>query len=166
MPYACERVDERGMGMSMESSPLTGILILAGNLDPCANIGTEGRFDLLPIPWTKFIFAQKVSHMIQRELSLEESIKSQMAIPPYDEGDWAALLRGVGLQAWMTHDKNIHIFTPLLQDEWSEKQGSSAEKCIDKIALNIHPFVYRWPDKNHLNAIAIKNFELMLLNQL
>lgn len=154
------------MGMSMESSPLTGILILAGNLDPCANIGTEYHFDLLPIPWDTFIFAQKVSHMVQCELSLEETINTQMTIPPYSDGNIAALLRGIGLQAWMTQNKNIHTFTPLLQDKWSEKQSISVGKCINKIALNIHPFKYRWPDKNHLNAVAIKNFELMLLSHL
>ena len=33
------------------------VLVLAGLADPCGNIGTEGRYELLPIPWDQIEFA-------------------------------------------------------------------------------------------------------------
>lgn len=152
--------------MNATNNPIKGVLVLAGLLDPTGDIGTQCRFDLLPIPWDKAEFAAHVSNMIRFDLSAKARIEYQAKGFPEALDDTEALSRGIGLRAWLRVDVSGQKLMGLLVDGWSNTRGELAAKEIDHLSFNVPSIIFKWPHSNPNDDTSINQFESALLSQL
>ena len=146
-----------------------GVLVLSGLLDPCGDIGTQCRFDLLPIPWDKAVFAAKVSHAIRVELSEKSRIQQQAEwYTEGDESDIEAQARGIGVRAWIVKadaDMGSTAIMELLRFGWSESRWKKAAREIDRLSFHKPPIDYPWPHETPDDEAAVNGFESVLLSR-
>ncbi len=149
-------------------APILGVLVLAGLLDPCGDIGTQCRYDLLPIPWGKAALAAKVTHTILVELGEKARIQHQATWYPDDGPGIEALARGIGLRAWIVKaDARGHkAVAELLWHGWTEALGKKAARVIDRLSFHEPPIDYPWSHENPDDEAATGRFESVLLSRL
>lgn len=152
--------------MNATNNQIKGVLVLAGLLDPAGDIGTQCRYDLLPIPWDDAEFKSHVLNMIRFDLSEKARIEYQAGGFPEDPADTEALSRGIGLRAWLRVDASGQKLMELLIHGWSHTHGEVAAKEIDHLSFHIPSIIYKWPHSIPDDETAINQFESVLLSQL
>lgn len=151
--------------MNSVTTSSKGILVLAGLFDPCGDIGTQCRYDLLPIPWDKTEFVSWVANIIHFEVEQKKQLESQAEECPKAPSDVEDLARGIGLKGWLIIDPDSRILNELLVRGWTEMLGKKAAKEIDHLSFCVPAIKFEWPHINPDDEIAIGQFESLLLNQ-
>ena len=149
----------------MKKNVIHGVMVIAGHLDPCGNIGTEGRFDLVAIPWDAGEFADKVAKMIKFDLGQKMLAEHHARTPPLDPGDLDALVRGVGLRIWIQLENPDQSIMNLLTEGYSVSEMNAAAKAIDCLSFNVESLDYRWPDTDPQNQRALVDLEALIFNR-
>lgn len=129
----------------MEKEALTdGVLILAGLADPCGDIGTQYRYDLLPIPLDEIAFKASVARMIKAEkwTVFAEELDPQT--------------HPIGLRCWVCHSPESQTLKLLMADGWTDAQGNKAATLIDRLSSCVPAIEFIWPSKNPDDAKAMK----------
>lgn len=132
-----------------------GVVVLAGLFESCGDIGTQCRYDLLPIPWEK----DRFTAIVARILKFEMSRRIWDETPDQSPGE-------VGLKAWICLDNNGHDIKELLIRGWSDRRGRLAGLAIDHLSFNEIPIKFSWMPATSDEAESIMIFERLLLNQL
>jgi hypothetical protein len=127
------------------------VIVLAGLFDPCGDIGTQLRYLLLPVPWTRAEFEQNVSILIKCELQQKINLERQSKLPPLDPDDAKLLAANIGIRAWV---KEIPKNYKLSKDK------------INHLSFNVHSANFEWQNSNPNDENIIRNFNLFLLNLL
>ena len=127
--------------------PIKGILVLAGLFDPCGDLGTQCRYDLLPIPWEKHEFRKHVSNIIRVERTSLE-------------------VNDIGLKAWIETGQNYHALSNLLVQGWSDERGHLAGLIIDNLSFHAQSIDYHWSYNEYDDEKGVGEFEKLLLKQL
>lgn len=142
------------------------LLVLAGLMEPCGDIGTEGRFLLLAYPWTKAAFAETVKELIQMELQSRECIITQPKELPVDQGDIDALARGIGLRLWVIEGKSAPGCLDILQRGWTSEAMNRAAVEVDHLSFCVEPICYNWTSSTAADSDEVARYEGFLLRQL
>ena len=118
------------------------VLVLAGLADPCGNIGTECRYDLLPIPFGEAELRKSVIQAIKAdkwELFIQE-----ISPQPYP----------FGVRCWVCRAPESRPLQNLMTKDWSETQEKNAARLIDGLAWNTPGFEFIWPNDDAFNEEA------------
>lgn len=125
------------------------VLILAGLADPCGNIGTECRYDLLPLPCSIEAFTHPVIRILQADqcvIATEEM--SQDSI--------------IGVRCWVCQHPKSKPLLALIEAGWSELQGRKAAKLIDSLSQNMPVIEYAWPCDDLADKKVMSDFYTIL----
>lgn len=142
------------------------VLVLAGLMEPCGDIGTEGRFLVLGYPWTKAAFVEAVSELIQLEMQSRECIITQPKELPVDQGDIDALERGVGLRVWAIQGKTAPGCLDIVQRGWTSEAMNRAAIEVDHLSFHVEPICYTWTSSTPADSDEVARYEAFLLRQL
>ncbi len=125
------------------------VLILAGLADPCRNIGTECRYDLLPVPWNKEALKSCITHLLKAEqwmITTEELSTSSL----------------IGLRCWVCPLPESQPLQLLMTYGWSESQGAKAAMLIDELSQNVPAAEFVWPSNDLTDERAIDGLQNIL----
>lgn len=121
----------------MKANSLTdGVLILAGLADPCGNIGTECRYDLLPIPLDEIAFKASIARMIRAEKWTAFAEELDLETHP------------IGVRCWVCHAQENQVLKLLMADGWTDTLSNKAGMLIDRISSHPPAIEFIWPSKN------------------
>lgn len=142
-------------GMIMATDTLPGaILIIAGLADPCGDIGTQYRYDLLPVPWDQAAFAETIVRAIEAD-------KWTAFIEELEPNSHPA-----GVRCWLCTPPESQILQPLLGASWNTAQENRAAKLIDRIAAGAPVFEFVWTERPFAEAQLLVNLENNILKLL
>lgn len=161
----------RGSRAATEAS----ILVLAGLLEPCSNIGTEARYELLPTPWTFDHFVEVVRRTVGVDQGNCAILREHMRIEnlaglPHDPNDVDALHRGIGVRAWIVRGPDARPLLSLLRNlgkSWSLRRAKAAARVVDALGDGAaSPLQLSWCHDKMVEVREIVEFESQLLRQL
>lgn len=125
------------------------VLILAGLADPCGDIGTQCRYDLLPIPWK----ADTLRASIVRLLKVEQWTIFTEELDPAP---------AIGVRFWVCRPPNIRPLELLMSNGWSNTQGNKAALLIDGLSKDTPAVEFTWPNNDPEDAVAFAALEVLL----
>lgn len=131
-----------------------GVLIVAGLADPCGDIGTQCRYDLLPIPWEASAFRASVSGMIKTD-------KWAVSVQELNPDSYR-----VGVRCWIWRSPESRPLELLITKDWSVRRGKKAGRLIDGLSFGVPAIEYAWPSENPDDDEAISILEKALLFRL
>jgi len=146
----------------MKNNASNGVMIIAGLLDPCGDIGTQGRFSLLPIPWKAQEFEEQVTRAVRYDFWQQKIVQDQSSVFPITESEVEALARGVGLRLWIQIGQSHRSLLKLLTPGWSDRTMAAAEKEVDRLSFHVESFDYHWPVAEADDKEALHNLEVAL----
>lgn len=126
------------------------VLVLAGLADPCGDVGTECRYDLLPIPWARDVFRSSVVRMLKAE---KWTIQTE---------DLDANTHSIGVRCWVCRPPESYPLCVLVSDGWSDMQGEMAAVLIDGFSRGVPAVEFVWPNSDPDNEEAIAALEKLL----
>lgn len=141
-----------------------GILVLAGNVDPCEDIGAALHFNFVPFPYDQQNLFDVVENIIACEICSKQQFIRQARAQSAWDFELEASRRDVGLRAWLFKTTNAAIAdlaTGVSKNDITNKAVKAATH-IDQVVLNVFPLVFIWPDDNPRNVRAVEKFESML----
>ena len=109
------------------------ILIIAGLADPCGDIGTQCRYDLLPVPWDQAVFAKTIARAIEVD-----------KWTAYIE-EFAPHSHPVGVRCWICTQPRSQELLPLLEPGWNSEQENRIASLINRIATETPVAEFVWP---------------------
>ena len=151
--------------MTNKNEAAVGVLVLAGLLDPVGDMGTQGHYDLLPIPWTKIEFEKRVVHTIRADMDIRSRIEYQANIFPFDVNDMQALSRGIGLKTWIRLKDQSPATMKLLTCGVTIARFKSAAVELNQLSYHVPPTIFPWPNDDN-NDKLIARLNQLLLGQL
>lgn len=145
------------------------VVVIGGLLEPCGNIGTEGRFALLPVPWDRKKFAEVASQHIHFEFGQKARIIDWKNVGfPEDPEDDRALARGVGLRMWAVTGKDAKLLLSLMAHDWSTgewppKMWRRCARLIDHLSEHVPPSTkFSWPRENPDDEACLAEAESLI----
>lgn len=127
-----------------------GVLVLAGLSDPCRDIGTQCRYDLLPIPWEWSTFNASVTRL----LKVEKWTIHTEELDPH--------AHPIGVRCWVCRSPGSQPLQLLMANGWSPAQGEKAAILIDRLSRGAPAVEFVWPVSNPADAEAIAALEKLL----
>lgn len=126
-----------------------GVLVLAGLSDPCGDIGTQCRYDLLPIPWEGGTLKSSIVRMLKAE---QWTIFTEELDPA----------PAIGVRFWICPPPKIRSLELLMSNGWSNRQGKKAASLIDGLSRETPAVEFVWPSTDPDDAVAFSTLEILL----
>jgi len=139
-------------------------LLLSGRFSPANDIGSELKFEVLRVPWTKKALSGAVMRILSTEFHDQGTMEDFRK--EVDEVIFrAACHRGVGINAWiLSQTKYPRIFLNALEGGWSGSFESIVRDEVNRIATKIEPVSFRWPKAIPNDVAALDELESLLLS--
>lgn len=132
-----------------------GVLVIAGLADPCGDIGSQGRYGLLSIPWEWDRFKCGISHAVKAD----KGTATVEGINP--------AVQFVGVRCWICISREAkYPLLRLMRGEGAETVRQQAAEVINHLSLADHEASIAWPIADPDDDGAIGELEQRLLQLL
>lgn len=138
-------------------------LIIGGLTDPCATIGTEGKFEVLAYPCPKNLFRKRFLYAIECDKTNKSLVQTWRNGPPEDVSLDEYLERGVGVRIWQS---KAPCFEQYLSEGYSEELGVLLEPIVDDLSLNHQSIDFIFGENDALYEKLMSDLEKVLVRQL
>lgn len=150
----------------MKKQFCTGVVVLAGRIEPHADIGTRNRFYLLPVPWTHLDLTRAIHYVA--DLNYCQQVRIEHYIEIFDllqnNPAWQqALASGPGLRAWPVLGQESWPLLEILDRGWKgTKHYKKAIALLDTLSGQVPTITLPFPDKRTFIEECRKQFQSQL----
>jgi hypothetical protein len=149
--------------MENKGTPIVGVLVLAGLLDTVGDMGTQGHYDLLPIPWAKNELKKRVTHTLKVDIDIRSRLECHETVFAKDDGELQALSRGIGVRVWITGRDQKPKIMKLLTLGFSRNRFKAAATELDHLSFHVSPFIFPWSNDINDNDLMTTLHNICLL---